>query len=80
MEEKVKEYKCENCQRVFLKGKNYEGDLEDLLDVMGAATGSGFDIGGDELGRAFGFKPGERPTHPILPQAIIDVEEAIIEA
>jgi hypothetical protein len=63
---------------VPLKGKNYEGDLEDLLDTMGVATGRGFDIRGDELGRAFGFKPGEQHTHPILAQAVVDIEEAII--
>lgn len=65
---------------VPLKGKNYEGDLEDLLDTMGVATGRGFDIRGDELGFAFGFKQGERHTHPILPQAVVDIEEAIIRA
>ena len=65
---------------VPLKGKNYEGDLEDLLDTMGVSTGRGFDIRGDELGFAFGFKPGDRHTHPIIPQGVVDIEEAIIRA
>ena len=65
---------------VPLKGKNYDGDLEELLESAGAGTGRGFDIRGDELGFAFGRKEGDRHTHPILSQAITDIEEAIVRS
>ncbi|HUT58007.1 MAG TPA: LPD38 domain-containing protein, partial [Phycisphaerae bacterium] len=64
---------------VPLKGKEFEGDLEDLIDDH-EGTGSGFDIRGDEIDRAFGRMAGELATHPILSQAIVDIEATIIRA
>ena len=63
---------------VPLKGKNYEGDLESILDDIGAGTGRGFDIRGDELGFSFGRMEGDAHTHPIISQAVVDIEEALI--
>jgi hypothetical protein len=63
---------------VPLKGKDYDGDLEILLDDIGAGTGLGFDVRGDELGFAYGRINGDEHTHPILSQAVVDIEEAII--
>lgn len=63
---------------VPLKGKEYDGDLEILLDDIGAGTGLGFDVRGDELGFAYGRVGGSAHTHPILSQAVLDIEEAII--
>lgn len=60
-----------------LKGRALPGDLADAFDESNRA-GSGFDIRGPDLERAFGRKL--PATHPILVQAVLDLEEAIIRA
>jgi hypothetical protein len=65
---------------VPLKGKNHEGDLDELFFDTGLGSGRGFDIRGDELGYSYGRKEGDTHKNPILAQSILDVTKAIIRA
>jgi len=65
---------------VPLKGKEFKGDLEEILEDANIHTGQGFDIRGDELGFSFGRVGDTKHTRPVLAQAVVDIEEAIVRA
>ncbi|MHC4700744.1 MAG: LPD38 domain-containing protein [Planctomycetota bacterium] len=65
---------------VPLKGKNHEGDLDELFHDTGLGSGRGFDVRGDELGYSYGRKEGDVHKNPILAQSILDVTKSIIRA